>query len=259
MRATAIENLGFWSLQAVSNVGRIARFGFSVAAALLSHPFRLRRLSSDVFDAGVLSLPVVCLSGVVIGGTLSMLGYYILAKFGAEEALGALVGLSVIRELGPVLTALLVTGRAGSAITAEIATMLTTEQLDGLRMMSVDPIDYVVSPKALALALVMPLLTGIFVVFALAGAYGIAVGMRDLDGGTFTSSVQGAVGFSSDIVGCMSKALIFGVITGLVATFRGYTSVPTAAGVSASTTGTVVTASVAILVADFFQNSLWGI
>ena len=259
MRTAGVQFLGFRSLQAVEGFGKISRFGLRVVAALFSHPFRLRRLLGDIFDVGVLSLPVVCLSGAVIGGTLSMLGYYILSRFGADEALGALVGISIIRELGPVLTALLVTGRAGSAITAEIATMLTTEQLDGLRMMSVDPIDYVISPKALALVLVMPLLTGIFVVFSFAGAYAIAVGMRELDGGTFTSSLQGAVGFSSDIVGCMSKALIFGVITGLVATFRGYTSVPTAAGVSASTTGTVVTASVAILVADFFQNSLWGI
>jgi phospholipid/cholesterol/gamma-HCH transport system permease protein len=259
MSAAGVQHLGLWSLQAVESFGRITRFGLCVLAAVFSRPFRLRRLAADIFDVGVLSLPVVCLSGAVIGGTLSMLGYYVLAKFGADEALGALVGLSVIRELGPVLTALLVTGRAGSAITAEIATMLTTEQLDGLRMMSVDPIDYVVSPKALALALVMPLLTGIFVLFSIAGAYAIAVGMRGLDGNTFTSSLQGAVVFSSDIVGCMGKAAVFGMLTGLIATFRGYTSEPSAAGVSASTTGTVVTASVAILIADFFQNSLWGI
>jgi phospholipid/cholesterol/gamma-HCH transport system permease protein len=259
MRSIPIENLGFWGLQLVEDLGRISRFGFRVVSAVFSRPFRFRRLSGDVFDAGVLSLPVVCLSGFVIGGTLSMLGHYILSKFGADEALGALVGLSVIRELGPVLTALLVTGRAGSAIAAEIATMITTEQLDGLRMMSVDPIDYVVSPKALALMLVMPLLTGIFIVFAIGGGYAIAVGMRELDGGTFTSSLEGAVAFSSDIVGCMAKAVIFGALAGLIATYRGYTSEPTAAGVSAATTSTVVTASVAILVADFFQNSLWGI
>jgi phospholipid/cholesterol/gamma-HCH transport system permease protein len=125
--------------------------------------------------------------------------------------------------------------------------------------MSVDPVDYVVSPKALALVLVMPLLTGIFIVCSLAGAYGVAVGMRQLDGGTFTSSLEGAVAFSTDVVGCMGKAVVFGALTGLIATYRGYTSEPTAAGVSASTTGTVVTASVAILIADFFQNSLWGL
>ncbi len=108
----------------------------------------------------------------MVGGTLSLLGYTTLVRFGAEDALGALVGLSVIRELGPVLTALLVTGRAGSAIAAEIATMVTTEQLDGLRMMSIDPVDFVASPKALALLIVMPLLAGLFIVFALMGGYG---------------------------------------------------------------------------------------
>jgi phospholipid/cholesterol/gamma-HCH transport system permease protein len=165
----------------------------------------------------------------------------------------------VIRELGPVLTALLVTGRAGSAIAAEIATMVTTEQLDGLRMMSVDPVDFVVSPKALALLLVMPLLVGLFVVCALAGGYGIAVGLLGVDGGSFTSSIEGAVKFWDDIAGCFLKAITFGVLTGLIATYRGYISEPTAAGVSAATTGTVVIASVSILVFDFFLNGIWGV
>jgi phospholipid/cholesterol/gamma-HCH transport system permease protein len=222
-------------------------------------PFRIRRLLADVFDAGVLSLPVVCLSGVVVGGTLSLLGYTTLVRFGAEEALGTLVGLSVIRELGPVLTALLVTGRAGSAFAAEIATMVTTEQLDGLRMMSVDPVDFVVSPKALALLLVMPLLAALFVVFALAGGYGIAVGLLGVDGGSFTSSMEGAIEFWDDIAGCFLKAITFGALTGLIATYRGYISEPTAAGVSAATTGTVVIGSVSILVFDFFLNGFWGV
>ena len=259
MRAARIENLGFWGLQVVGHFGRITRFGLRISVALFTRPFRTRRLITDVFDAGVLSLPVVCLSGAVVGGTRSLLGYTTLVRFGGEEALGALVGLSVIRELGPVLTALLVTGRAGSAIAAEIATMVTTEQLDGLRMMSVDPIDFVISPKALALLLVMPLLTGLFIVFALAGAYGITVGMLGLEGSSFNTSMEGAVGFSKDIVGSIGKAIIFGALAGLIATYRGYTSEPTAAGVSASTTGTVVTASVAILIFDFFFNTLWGI
>jgi phospholipid/cholesterol/gamma-HCH transport system permease protein len=259
VRASPIQNLGFWTLQVAEHFGRITRFGFRISLALLTRPYRIRRLSTDMFDAGVLSLPVVCLSGVVIGGTLSLLGYTTLVRFGAEEALGALVGISIIRELGPVLTALLVAGRAGSAITAEIATMVTTEQLDGLRMMSVDPVEFVISPKALALLLVMPLLTGFFIVFALAGAYGLAIGMLGVDGGSFSSSMQGAVEFSKDIVGSFGKAIIFGTLTGLIATYRGYTSEPTAAGVSASTTGTVVIASVAILIFDFFFNSLWGI
>lgn len=259
MSMAPIQSLGFRSLMVVHHMGRIAMFGSKVVIALLLRPYRVARLIADMFDAGVLSLPVVCLSGAVVGGTLSLLGYTTLVRFGAEEALGALVGLAVIRELGPVLTALLVTGRAGSAIAAEIATMVTTEQLDGLRMMSVDPVDFVVSPKALALFLVMPLLTGLFIMLSLVGGYVIAVGMLGVDAGSFTTSMESAVEFGRDVAQCFTKSLIFGALAGLIATYRGYISEPTAAGVSASTTGTVVTASVAILVFDFFVNGFWGI
>ena len=259
MRIKPIENLGFQTLMVFGHLGRITQFGFRIAVCLVMRPYRIRRLMSDVFDVGVLSLPVVCLSGAVIGGTLSLLGYTTLVRFGAEEALGTLVGLAVIREFGPVLTALLVTGRAGSAIAAEIATMVTTGQLDGLRMMSIDPVDFVVSPKALALMLVMPLLAGLFIVFALAGGYGIAVGLLGIDGGSFMSSMKGAVEFWNDVVGSFSKAITFGGLTGLIATYRGYISEPTAAGVSAATTGTVVIASVSILIFDFFLNGFWGV
>jgi len=259
LRVKPIENLGYRSLVVLEHLGRIAQFGLRIVVCLLLPPYRIRRLLADVYDAGVLSLPVVCLSGSVVGGTLSLLGYTTLVRFGAEEALGALVGLAVIRELGPVLTALLVTGRAGSAIAAEIASMVTTEQLDGLRMMSIDPVDFVVSPKGLAMLIVMPLLVGLFIVFALAGGYGIAVGLLGVDGGSFMNSMQGSVEFWDDVIGCFSKAITFGLITGLLATYRGYISEPTAAGVSAATTGTVVIGSVSILVFDFFLNGFWGV
>ncbi len=259
MKVKPIENLGFRSLVILEHLGRIAQFGLRIVVCLLLPPYRIRRLLADVYDAGVLSLPVVCLSGAVVGGTLSLLGYTTLVRFGAEEALGALVGLAVIRELGPVLTALLVTGRAGSAIAAEIATMVTTEQLDGLRMMSIDPVDFVVSPKGFAMLIVMPLLVALFIVFALAGGYGIAVGLLGVDGGSFMSSMEGSVKFWDDVSGCFSKAITFGMITGLIATYRGYISEPTAAGVSAATTGTVVIGSVSILVFDFFLNGFWGV
>jgi phospholipid/cholesterol/gamma-HCH transport system permease protein len=254
-----IENLGFQALTVLEHLGRMTQFGLRIVASLVVRPYRIRRFLADVFDAGVLSLPVVCLSGAVVGGTLSLLGYTTLVRFGAEDALGALVGLAVVRELGPVLTALLVTGRAGSAIAAEIATMVTTEQLDGLRMMSVDPVDFVVSPKALALLFVMPLLVGLFIVFALVGGYGIAVGLLGVDSGSFMGSMEGTVKFWDDVVGCLSKAITFGAVTGLIATYRGYISEPTAAGVSAATTGTVVIGSVSILVFDFFLNGFWGV
>ncbi|MGE4609427.1 MAG: ABC transporter permease, partial [Myxococcota bacterium] len=143
-------------------------------------------------------------------------------------------------------------------VAAEIATMVTTEQLDGLRMMSVDPVDIVVSPKALALALVMPLLSGLFILFAVFGGYTIAVGMLGVDPGSFMTSMEGAIDFRQDVVVSLIKASIFGVLTGLIATYRGSISERSAAGVSAATTDTVVISSVVILIFDFFISGFWG-
>jgi len=169
------------------------------------------------------------------------------------------VGLSLVRELGPVLTALLVTGRAGSAMAAEIASMVTTEQLDGLRMMSVDPIDFVVKPKAVAMLISMPMLNALFIVFALFGGYLVGVTLLGVDGGSYVSSMEGAITFEDDIAGTLLKSVVFGALVGMIATYRGYTSAPTSAGVSAATTGTVVTGSVAILLFDYVITALWGV
>ena len=145
------------------------------AATRVRPPWRLRRLVDEIYDVGVLSLAIICLSGSTVGAVLGLQGYTTLSRFGAEGSLGAVVGLSLVRELGPVLTALLVTGRAGSAMAAEIASMVTTEQLDGLRMMSIDPVDFVVKPKALAMLIAMPMLNALFIVFALFGGYLVGV------------------------------------------------------------------------------------
>ena len=158
MRMTAIEMLGFRTVGLVAHLGRIAAFIGSIGLHTVRPPWRMRRLVGEVFDVGVLSLAIVCLSGATVGAVLGLQGYTTLARFGAENSLGAVVGLSLVRELGPVLTALLVTGRAGSAMAAEIASMVTTEQLDGLRMMSIDPVDFIITPKALAMIFVMPML-----------------------------------------------------------------------------------------------------
>ena len=190
---------------------------------------------------------------------LGLQGYNTLNRFGAEQSLGAVVGLSLIRELGPVLTGLLATGRAGSATAAEIGTMVATEQLDGLRMMSVDPVDLVVAPKALAMVLVMPLLSALFICCGLFGGYVVGVTLMGLDGGVYLSSLESAVDYRDDVAGSLLKALVFGVLVGLIATYRGFTSRPTSAGVSAATTSTVVVASVAILIFDYFITALWGV
>jgi len=256
---TAINNLGWASLRFVEELGRLARFSAGIAAAVVRPPLRFGRFVDELFKLGVLSLIIICLCGVAVGAVIALQGYNTLIRFGAANALGAVVGLSLIRELAPVLTALLVTGRAGSATTAEIGTMVVTEQLDGLRMMSVDPVHYVVTPKALAMIVVMPLLSGLFTLFGIFGGYIIGVRIMGLDAGLYMSSLRDNVDFANDVAGSLLKALVFGILVGLIATYRGYTTAPTSAGVSSATTSTVVIASVAILVFDYVITALWGV
>ena len=252
-----IERLGRRSLDALGALGRFALFGVDVLIASVSRPIRIRRFIDELYGIGVLSLSIVCLSGVAVGLLLALQGYNLLVRFGSEELLGTAVGLSLIRELGPLLTALLVAGRAGSAIAAEIGTMVATEQLDGLRMMSVDPIDLIVSPKAVAMIVAMPLLAALFIVVALFAGYLLGTGTLGVDGGSYVSSLQNSVTFREDVLGSFLKAVLFGALVGLVATHRGYTSEPTSAGVSYATTQTVVIASVATLILDYFVTALW--
>jgi phospholipid/cholesterol/gamma-HCH transport system permease protein len=252
-----IERVGRRALEALGDLGRIALFGASVLLASLSRPFRIRRFLDELYDVGVRSLSIVCLSGVAVGLLLALQGHDLLVRFGAEQLLGAAIGLTLIRELGPLLTALLVTGRAGSAIAAEIGTMVATEQLDGLRMMSVDPIDLVVSPKALAMVVALPLLSALFIVVALFAGYALGTAVFGVDGGQYVSSLESAVTFREDVLGSLLKAVLFGALVGVVATYRGYTSEPTSAGVSNATTQTVVIASVATLILDYLVTALW--
>lgn len=254
-----IPRIGRASIERLLAAGRMARFGGQLLRAMLRRPFRARSLLAQIHDAGVRSLAIVCASGIAVGAVLGLQGYNTLIRFGAESSLGAVVGLTLIRELGPVLTGLLVTGRAGSAVTAEIGTMVAKEQLDGLRMMSIDPVHFVAAPKALALALVMPLLSTLFTLFAVGGGYAVGVELLGLDGGQYISSLEGAVDFRDDVLQSFVKALVFGAWLGLVATFRGYTSAPHAVGVSRATTSTVVTASVGILLVDYVLTALWGV
>jgi phospholipid/cholesterol/gamma-HCH transport system permease protein len=259
MSRRPIEAVGLRALRFVAQLGDMADFSAQVLRALVTPPPRFRRWIEEIFDVGVLSLLLVCGSGIAVGAVLGLQGYSTLVRFGAEESLGSVVGLSLIRELGPVLTGLLVTGRAGSATAAEIGAMVQTEQIDGLRMMSINPIHLVVTPKALALLAVTPLLTALFIVFGLGGGYLVGVNLLGLDGGIYVTSLENSVDFSNDVAGSLLKSAIFGGLVGLVATYRGYTAEPTAEGVSAATTSTVVVASVSILVFDYFITALWGV
>jgi phospholipid/cholesterol/gamma-HCH transport system permease protein len=255
----ALRDLGHRTLMLIVHLGSMAFFVGEIALNLVRPPFRFRRLVGEIFDVGVLSIAIVCLSGATVGAVLGLQGYNTLTRFGAEGSLGAVVGLVLVRELGPVLTALLVTGRAGSAMAAEIASMVTTEQLDGLRMMSIDPVDFVVTPKALAMLIVMPMLNALFVLFAFFGGYVVGVELLGVDGGTYVSSLENSITFADDVAGTLLKSVVFGALVGLIATYRGYHSEPTSAGVSAATTGTVVTASVSILIFDYIITALWGV
>jgi phospholipid/cholesterol/gamma-HCH transport system permease protein len=255
----AVARLGGLVVAGLEDMGRLARFTGRVVGALVRPPSRLRPFVDELYKLGVLSLVIIGVSGFAVGMVLGLQGYNTLVRFGATNSLGAVVGLSLIRELGPVLTALLTTGRAGSATAAEIGTMVATEQLDGLRMMAIDPVHLVVMPRALAMVVVMPLLTALFIVAGLAGGYLIGVQLMGVDAGAYMASLENAVDFRDDVLGCAVKTVVFGVLVGLIATFRGYSSAPTSAGVSAATTATVVVASVSILISDYFITALWGV
>jgi phospholipid/cholesterol/gamma-HCH transport system permease protein len=257
MLTRPIERLGAASVALVLELGRIARFGGIVLLSLVKPPFRFGRLVRETYDSGVLSLAIVCASALTVGLVLGLQLHNVLVRFGAEESLGAVVGLTLIRELGPVLTGLLVTGRAGSAMAAEIGVMAATEQIDGMRTMAVDPMHFVVAPKALALTLSLPMLSALFIVFAIFGAYLIGVELLGLDAGVYLSGLEEAVEFRTDVVGSLLKAVVFGALIALIATYRGYHSGRSAEAVSRSTTSTVVTASVCILLADYVVTSLW--
>jgi phospholipid/cholesterol/gamma-HCH transport system permease protein len=259
MILASTQQIGASMVSFIQQLGELTVFTVRIGLTGLRPPWRFRQVLDELYKLGVLSLVIIGVSGLSVGMVLALQGYNTLVRFGAEEALGTVVGLSLVRELGPVLTALLATGRAGSATTAEIGTMVATEQLDGLRMMSVDPIDYVIGPKALAMTLVMPMLSGLFICAGIFGGYLVGVGLMGIDSGTYLTSMESSINFRSDVSGSILKALLFGVLVGLVSTYRGYKCAPTSAGVSAATTSTVVTASVAVLIFDYFFTALWGV
>ena len=257
MSAQPIIQLGHGTTRFVLGLGEAAGFAGQILASLFRRPLRVRRILDEIYGIGVLSLSIILLSGLVVGLVLGLQGYTTLVRFGAEQNLGAMVGLVLIREMGPVLTALLITGRAGSAVAAEIGSMVVTEQLDGLRMMSIEPVDYVVKPKVVAMVLSMPLLAALFTVMGILGGWVVGVIFVGGDSGVYLSSLESSVVFREDVLGSLIKTLVFGILVALIATWRGFTARPSAAGVSAATTSTVVSASVFVLIFNYFITALW--
>ncbi len=212
---------------------------------------RPRLLLDQIHFTGVLSLIIIIVSGLFVGLVLGLQGYETLKRYGSAEALGTLVALSLVRELGPVVAALLFASRAGSAITARVGIMKSTEQLSAMEMMAVDPFARVLAPVFWGGAISMPLLAAIFSAFGVFGGYLIGVVLIGVDAGAFWSQMQANVDFRSDVVNGLIKSAVFGVAVTLIALFEGYDAPPTAAGVSYAVTRTVVTSALAILALDF--------
>jgi phospholipid/cholesterol/gamma-HCH transport system permease protein len=236
---------------------RMWRLGFAsrfLVAILLHSGTAFRRVHltlREIYFNGVMSLIIILVSGLFVGMVLGLQGYDTLQRYGSAEALGILVALSLVRELGPVIAALLFASRAGSAITAAIGLMKATEQLSAMEMMAVNPIARVVAPRFWGGVISMPLLAALFSAMGILGGYLVGVVLIGVDEGSFWSQMQATVDFREDIVNGIIKSCVFGVIISWVAVFEGYDAEPTAEGVSGATTRTVVTSSLAILAADF--------
>jgi phospholipid/cholesterol/gamma-HCH transport system permease protein len=251
-----IQRLGQKSIRICETLGRSGLF---LTFTLMRRP-RLRQsfplFIQQIYAEGVLSLAIIIVSALFIGMVIGLQGYNTLNKFGAAQQLGQLVALSVVRELGPVVTALLFAGRAGSALTAEIGLMKATEQLSSMEMMAVDPLWYVIYPRFWAGFISMPILALVFSICAIYGGYLIGVVWLGLDYGTFWSNMRAAVDFRIDIMGGIIKSIVFGVVVTWIAVFQGFDAKPTADGISRATTKTVVYSSLAVLALDFVLTAI---
>lgn len=252
----ALRNLGRMVLGGVERLGRGALFLLEVLRGTPQLAPRLFLVVQQVYALGVLTLLIILVSGLFVGMVLGLQGYNTLVKFGAEDSLGLVVALSLVRELGPVVTALLFAGRAGSALTAEIGLMKATEQLAGMEMMAVNPISRVIAPRFIGGVIAMPLLAALFSAVGVLGGHLVGVGLLGVDPGAFWSQMQSGVDFEDDILNGVIKSLVFGVVCTWIAVFEGYDAVPTSEGVSRATNRTVVYSSLAVLGLDFVLTSL---
>jgi len=205
---------------------------------------------------GVYSVIIIAISGLFIGMVLALQGFTVLVRFGAGQALGQLVSLSLLRELGPVVAALLFAGRAGSALTAEIGLMKVTEQLSSMEMIGVDPLKRVLRPRLWAGMIAMPILALIFNMVAIWGAFAVGVYWLHVDSGSFWANMQSSVEFQEDVINGVIKSIVFGAVVTWIAVFQGYDLIPTSEGISAATTRTVVYSSLAVLAMDFLLTAI---
>lgn len=251
-----LARLGGWGLNAAQRLGRAHLLLLSMLRGFGDMVLRPRLLVEQVYSVGVLTVLIIAVAGLFVGMVLGLQGYYILSRFGGETALGLMVAASLVRELGPVLAALLFAGRAGSALTAEIGLMKATEQLSGLEMMAVNPQYRVLAPRFLAGLVSVPLLAAMFSVLGVAGGWLVGGGLLGVDQAAFWNGMQEGIDFHDDVINGVIKSVVFGLVCTWIAIFQGYDCVPTSEGVSRATTRTVVHSSLAVLGLDFVLTAL---
>ena len=249
------RSLGAWFIARLGRLGHTGVFLGQTVVCSVTPPLKAQRVLKQIWFVGWKSMLVICLTGAFTGMVLALQGYPTLKRVGSEAFLGPLVALSLIRELGPVLAALMVTGRAGSSIAAEIGIMRTNEQIDALELMGLNPMRYLVVPNLLACLVAMPMLAAIFDVIGIFGGYLVGVRLLGLNPGTYFGEMTNYVELR-DVIGGMYKAMSFGVLIAWVCCYKGYFSRFGAEGVSAATTQAVVNTSVLILVWDYVVTSL---
>ncbi|MGN2671538.1 lipid asymmetry maintenance ABC transporter permease subunit MlaE [Aliivibrio fischeri] len=253
---SSIEQIGRRALSVCEAFGRAT---FMLVGAIFAKPQPIKMfplLLKQLYSVGVLSLVIIVVSGLFIGMVISLQGYIILVDYGAETSLGQLVSLSLLRELGPVVTALLFAGRAGSALTAEIGLMKTTEQISSMEMMAVDPLRQIIAPRLWAGIISMPILAVIFMAVGIWGGQIVGVEWKGIDYGSFWSVMQSSVDVRYDIINSLIKCVVFAFIVTWIALFNGYDATPTSEGISLATTRTVVHSSLAVLGVDFVLTAL---
>jgi phospholipid/cholesterol/gamma-HCH transport system permease protein len=252
----SLQELGQSIIRSISGLGR----AIIILISALLHVPNVRKgfplLVKQLYSVGVLSLMIVIVSGLFIGMVLSLQGYTILVGYGAEGSLGPMVALSLLRELGPVVAALLFAGRAGSALTAEIGLMKATEQLSSLEMMAIDPLRRVIAPRFWAGFISLPLLAAIFSAVGILGGHLVGVEWLGVDSGTFWSVMQDQVDFEKDILNGVIKSITFAFVVTWIAVYKGYDCIPTSEGISRATTSTVVQSSLLVLGLDFVLTAL---
>ena len=256
MISARLQSLGRLTLDAFSRIGRSSQFLLQLLRVIPSTMLRPGLVIRQLYYVGVQTLLIIMVAGVFVGMVLALQSYVVLVNFGAEESVSLMVALSILRELGPVFTGLLFAGRAGSALTAEIGLMKSSEQLSGMEMMAVDPVKYILAPRFLAGFISVPLLTIIFMAISILGGYFVATQMLGMYEGVYWSQMISNVDFYEDLVNGIIKSVVFGFVIVWIAVFEGYDCVPTSEGLGQATTRTVVHGSLAVLGLDFILTAI---